>query len=325
MKKFLALIMVVAMVVSLSSVVFAKYDEKGAIAHYTFDGNAADKGLTVKGDNMKFADGKAEFGEKSWLESDVNLNGLTEITVAVKLKVPTDFTRDPAYPDKVASRWIFEITSQAQHFYHANEKGHEGEGEHYLAAYFNGQSDWIDAQAHGGADEGKGYNGRPGHANAELAKLIENFNKDEYLDMVVVYTANSHLKLYVNGTLALDDEVKTDNVKDSYALTDIIGSNPTLKLGKANWDDGEYANTLSIDDVVIYNYALNDEEVKDAFTVEKIVAPSADDPTPDTGSTGTGTGGQGGQGGAPATGFATVAIALVAVGSGAYIVSKKRH
>lgn len=59
-------------------------------------------------------------------------------------------------------------------------------------------------------------------------------------------------------------------------------------------------------------------------------APTTDTPTTDAPTTGdtptTGEqGGQGGQGGnAPATGFATAAIAIVAISSGAYIVSKKR-
>ena len=72
---------------------------------------------------------------------------------------------------------------------------------------------------------------------------------------------------------------------DGYDLTiaNCIGENPVVQIGKANW--GEYSDGLVIDEVTI------------AATYASETASQ--------------------------TGFATIALAIAAIGSGAYIVSKK--
>ena len=294
MKRISTLIMAVVMVVSLSSVVFAKYDTKGAIAHYTFD-NGADKGLTVKGDNVKFADGKAEFGEASWIESDVNLKDLTEITVALKIKGPAVGTEKSA--------WAFEITSEAQHA--ADTTDGSSKSEHYLGAFFNQGSkcEYIDANAHANTD-----GDRP---QATWVKQTDG----EFMEYVLTYSNADHtLRVYVNGEQGDPDNmnrVLSNKEGAKFDLADMLGKNPLLKFGKANWGkDGEFGVGIVLDEVAVYNYALSADQVKTAFNVGEIVTPA--------------TSGNG-NGGASQTGVATVALAIAAISSGAYVVSKKRH
>ena len=125
------------------------------------------------------------------------------------------------------------------------------------------------------------------------------------------------LNVYLNGELAGTAEITADG----FDLATILGESPTLQIGKCNWDSGYYANGLVIDEIVVYKEALSADEVAGAFDVKG--APSAGDNAGDTtegGNTNEETGGK-----APQTGFATIALAVAAIGSGAYIVSKKRH
>lgn len=71
--------------------------------------------------------------------------------------------------------------------------------------------------------------------------------------IVVVYGADD-TKLYVNGVLA-------NTAVNNGALTEILGRESVLQLGKANWGDGEYYLGL-LDDVKIYNHAFTQREVK---------------------------------------------------------------
>ena len=86
MRKFLALIMAVAMIATLASVVFAA-DTKTVSVTYTFDENKADAGLTEHG-TVTYADGKATFGADGWLESDIDLKGATSLKVTAVVKAP---------------------------------------------------------------------------------------------------------------------------------------------------------------------------------------------------------------------------------------------
>lgn len=58
--------------------------------------------------------------------------------------------------------------------------------------------------------------------------------------------------LYVDG-------VKT-TLASSFKLSDILGNNSILQIGKANWGGGEYF-TGYIDELMIYNYALSESEI----------------------------------------------------------------
>lgn len=52
---------------------------------------------------------------------------------------------------------------------------------------------------------------------------------------VLVSVSKTGTDLYINGTLA-------DSVESSYAIADILGSEPTIYIGRANWGSGEYAS-----------------------------------------------------------------------------------
>ncbi len=67
--------------------------------------------------------------------------------------------------------------------------------------------------------------------------------------------------LYIDGT-------KT-TLESSYKLSDILGSNSVVQIGKANWDSGEYFNGY-IDEFMIYNYALSEREIADIGGSSKV-------------------------------------------------------
>lgn len=59
--------------------------------------------------------------------------------------------------------------------------------------------------------------------------------------------------IYVNG-------VESSRVASSYSLTDILGNNSILQIGKANWTTGEYSQ-FSMDNLKIWGGALTAEEI----------------------------------------------------------------
>lgn len=61
------------------------------------------------------------------------------------------------------------------------------------------------------------------------------------------------VRIYVDGK-------KKAEVENPYALTDVLGDNSILQIGKANWGKGEYYKGY-IDEYRIYNYAMTEEEV----------------------------------------------------------------
>lgn len=157
----------------------------------------------------------------------------------------------------------------------------------------------------------KSMDGKTGDQPVEFEKVT--FNFDEWkaamaagLDVEVVFTRNGNTITY---------EAKMGE----YTMKLTAKSTKELPESMYVFLTGEKVELTNI------NATKN---VADAPTTD---APTTDTPTtdaPTTGDTPT-TGGQGGQqggtgGNAPATGFATAAIAVVAISSGAYIVYKKR-
>lgn len=133
---------------------------------------------------------------------------------------------------------------------------------------------------------------RYNNAGARPANATGTIVAGEWFEMVCVYPADGSIIVYVDGV-----EVANVPQTEGYdlAIANCIGETPALQIGKANW--GEYSNGASFDTLAVYNRALTADEVATALE-----APAAD---------------------APQTGFATVALAVVAVLSGAYIVTKK--
>lgn len=141
-------------------------------------------------------------------------------------------------------------------------------------------------------------NARPAAGSAPIAQ-------SEWVHVAGVYDTDKTL-IYVNGEL-VSETPNTEGYDQS--LPAILGQNSTFYIGYATWGSGEYFNG-SLDEYIVYDYALTADQVA-ALAAEGVPAGDAGD-------------GDDSGGGAPQTGFATVALAVAAIASGAYIVSKKR-
>ncbi len=280
MKKILALIMAIAMVACFASVVMAA--DSNVVARFTFT-NGKDEGLTENGSNFTYANGAVTLGAESYLTADASaLKGLTAMTIAMKVKGPASDTGKAA--------WVYEISSEDQHSWPK---------EHYLGMYYDNKDNpgKFSAQRYSNPD------GRPADAN----KM--EYNPDAFMSIVVVYPEDGSIIVYADGT-----EVANVPQTEGFdlSLAGCIGENPHFQIGKANWENGEYAEGVTLSELVVYNTALTAEEAA-AITYEADEA-SAPATTPSQG---------GDKPTAPQTGFATIALAIAAIGSGAYIVSKK--
>ncbi|MBO5303852.1 MAG: InlB B-repeat-containing protein [Lachnospiraceae bacterium] len=77
-------------------------------------------------------------------------------------------------------------------------------------------------------------------------------SSDAWKHIAVVFSKMS-IKIYVDGMLA-----KT--ASNSEELTQILGENSILQIGKANWGEGEYYQGY-IDEYSIYNYAMSQTDI----------------------------------------------------------------
>lgn len=74
--------------------------------------------------------------------------------------------------------------------------------------------------------------------------------------ITVVHRKDS-VTIYING-------VQASKVKTAVSLPTMLGTTPIAYIGKANWGSGEYSKGM-IDEFKIYNYALSDTEIADAY------------------------------------------------------------
>ena len=88
-------------------------------------------------------------------------------------------------------------------------------------------------------------------ARPATAKYATGYNGWYYV--TVVYTEGA-TTLYINGEKAAEEA-------SAYALTEILGDNSILYIGKSSWGQGEYATAL-IDNYKIVSRALTADEVK---------------------------------------------------------------
>ena len=85
---------------------------------------------------------------------------------------------------------------------------------------------------------------------------LETNVSNEWVHVDVVVT-EGHTQLYVNG------EMKSES-DSNYRLTDILGNNSVLLIGKGNWESGEYYSGW-LDNYRIYERALTEEEIQEQY------------------------------------------------------------
>lgn len=85
---------------------------------------------------------------------------------------------------------------------------------------------------------------RPASASATVG--------NDWVHIDVVHSAED-TAIYVNG-------MESSRVASSYPLTDILGNNSILQIGKANWAAGEYSQ-IAMDNLKIWGRALTAEEI----------------------------------------------------------------
>ena len=256
MRKFLALIMAVAMIATFACVVSAESAE-----------------LTAVGENITYNDdGTVTLGAGSYFTAPIDLSGAEAVTVSFKA-VPTG--------DRC---WAFEITSENPHPYPS---------EHYLGALIN-SSLIVERYAN---DNGA----RPG--SADVGGIVAG----EAIDVVVVFNAEGGTVVSVNG-----EEKATFEQPEGYDLSiaNCVGENPALCIGFAHWGDGED----SVGGFTVGNVSVAVTTSAGTTTTDYTFGGAS--ATPADGADGAGET-------ASQTGFATIALAIAAIGSGAYIVSKK--
>ncbi len=74
--------------------------------------------------------------------------------------------------------------------------------------------------------------------------------------------------LYIDGVAT--------SLESSYKLSDILGSDSVIQIGKANWGSGEYFNGY-IDEFTIYNYALSATEIAEIGGASTVTVSYVDD------------------------------------------------
>ncbi len=93
------------------------------------------------------------------------------------------------------------------------------------------------------------YNNSGSRGNNDMSVETQTTN---WKNITLVVT-ETNSKIYIDGVLK--------GTKDStYKLSDIVGTDGILQIGKGNWKDGEYAKGM-VDNLKIYNKALSDDEV----------------------------------------------------------------
>ena len=131
--------------------------------------------------------------------------------------------------ERAATNWAF--------FAAPNTTTQEFQQEHYIGCMHNGGTLTTERYNNNG--------GRPTSASASVG--------NDWVHIDVVHSA-ADTAIYVNG-------VESSRVSSSYSLTDILGNNSILQIGKANWAAGEYSQ-FSMDNLKIWDKALTTEEIR---------------------------------------------------------------
>lgn len=288
MKKVLALIMVAAMIACFA-VVTSAAAPSDYIAYFSFDD--AESGLAggqakaeLIGSGAQFADGAITLKDGATYLKVTKKDGTPLLTGVQTLTIAFK-----AYVEG-APTWPFYVIPDTLP---SGTEFQTWPKEIYIGCLLNNN---VTIERYNNVEQAA----RPAAGSAPITQ-------NEWINVAAVFDTDKTL-IYVNGELVAE----TPNTEGyDLSLPSILGNNSTFYIGYATWQSGEYY-VGSLDEFVVYDYAL---------TAEQIAALAADGvPAGDNG----GDIGDNGGGGAPQTGFATVALAVAAVASGAYIVSKKR-
>ena len=94
------------------------------------------------------------------------------------------------------------------------------------------------------------WNGRTPSPSA----AVEN-NKWQHITIVF---GRGYTTIFVNGTQVAREETSVN-------LYTILGGNPTVYIGRANWGGGEYSDCI-LDEYRIFNYGMTADQVKEHYT-----------------------------------------------------------
>ncbi|HPU18045.1 MAG TPA: LamG domain-containing protein [Bacillota bacterium] len=289
MKKVLALIMVAAMIACFA-VVTSAAAPSDYIAYFSFDD--AESGLAggqakaeLIGSGAQFADGAITLKDGATYLKVTKKDGTPLLTGVQTLTIAFK-----AYVEG-APTWPFYVIPDTLP---SGTEFQTWPKEIYIGCLLNNN---VTVERYNNVEQAA----RPAAGSAPIPQ-------NEWIDVAAVYDTDKTL-IYVNGELVAE----TPNTEGyDLSLPSILGNNSTFYIGYATWASGEYY-VGSLDEFVVYDYALTADQIA-ALATDGVPGGDAGD-TGDTGDNG---------GTAPQTGFATVALAVAAVASGAYIVSKKR-
>ncbi len=347
MKKILALIMVVAMVATLASVVFAA-DAKGPspVAAYDFTGK---KLADTTGNNPdvtideNFA---TEADEATLWPNDTTDAGVVNYVKATDdgLRIVNAFVRVPEIFKNVDEKDITGLTVSIT----LNKMPDKWAGNEWSENIFSFASEWKDSVV--GDDSGdspdraaasfycsdngnvgtarRPYSGQGNWLDGSLNGKLKGDENAFHNVTVTLDFATNVASMYFDGELTTDTTKVDWEVKCKLTAAEVktFVANAIGYHTGGNWGNWGF---FTVADYTVYSSALNADQVKTLATDGwKALATPADTPTtdaPTTDAPATGDSGNQNPTGAPKTGVATIALAIVAMGSGAFIVTKKRH
>jgi hypothetical protein len=212
----------------------------GLVAYYPFDGNANDSSGNKLNGSVKGATLTSDrFGNAN---NAYNFNGsgnFIEVADDPKLNLQnTDFT---------LSAWILPSDNQGNHILYKGQSS----GDSYPKYLFSWYQDKYSFHVNG-----------PGLVGGTWAN--SNSNKVTDWQMSVVVKKDSLVYIYVNGALSTKTIFKT-TIQDTKGYNLRIGG---AEPGGAGWWKGK------LDDIRIYNRALDSTEVIDLYNLEKPTTPS---------------------------------------------------
>lgn len=219
--------------------VYAETTEPPMLADFNFDVGAVD-GKFQGGNALGLTNGNCQTKVKVSKDKALYLNGsdsFLNITaadgssiLAGKENITVSYD---AKPEKGSKSWTF--------FAAPNANTQEYKNEHYLGALHTTSNIKVERYNNSG--------GRPGGLSVE-----DTVNGEwTHVDLVI---SETELKLYVNGTMT-----KQLQTADTYKLSNIVGTEGILQVGKANWESGEYYKGL-IDNYRIYDGILSEKAIQ---------------------------------------------------------------